>query len=109
MLEYLEQGGLRAGLVIAGFVGSIVSLTFVRGLTPLGAIGAILIGVASAVYLTPVAVEGFDLSRNAENGLAFGLGLFGMNLVGGVFRLSERFRAKPLETLNSIRRGHDDD
>ncbi len=53
-------------------------------------------GGACAAYATPIAAEILGLaSRHLENGLAFILGVIGMNVLGGIFRLSERWRDRP--------------
>ena len=104
-----ESLGIKFGAVVAGFIGGVVSLSMIRDLTPLSAVGTVLGGTACAAYLTPIALDFSDLSGSSEHALAFFLGVCGMNGVAGLFKVSERFKSKPLETLNDIRKGELDE
>lgn len=42
--------------------------------------------------------------RSFESGLAFVLGVVGMNILGGLFKLSERWRDKPTLDPEKIKR-----
>lgn len=106
-MSFLETLGLKAGVVIAGLVGGVVSLSLVRDLTPLKAFGTVLGGTACAAYLTPIALEYTGFSGATEHALAFFLGVCGMNGVAGVFKLSQRFREKPGETFQAIKQDQD--
>ncbi|MCH2165925.1 MAG: hypothetical protein MK098_14960 [Marinovum sp.] len=94
--------GIKLSAVLAGLIGGIVSLSFIRNLTPLKAVFATLTGAASAAYITPLIVNGFELGHELEHAVAFLTGLLGMNILAGIFKLSERFQQKPLETLRDI-------
>jgi len=102
---YLEALGLKLATVVAGFIGGVVSLSMIRDLTPLKAFGTVLGGTACAAYLTPIALHYTGLAGGAEHALAFFLGVCGMNGVAGVFKVSERFRAKPIETVMQLKNG----
>ncbi len=95
--------GIKLSGALAGLIGGIVSLSFIRNLTPLRAILATLTGAASAAYITPLIVRGFELEYELEHAVAFLTGLMGMNILAGFFRISERFQQKPLETLRDIK------
>jgi small basic protein len=103
--------GIKLSAVLAGLIGGIVSLSFIRNLTPLKAVFATLTGAASAAYTTPLIVSGFDFGHELENAIAFLTGLLGMNVLAGIFKISERFQQKPLETLRDIKnlKGPNDD
>lgn len=74
-------------------------LTFRKALT------AVLGGGACAAYATPVAAELAGLtSRHLENGMAFVLGVIGMNILGGIFKLSERWRDRPTLDPDKIKK-----
>lgn len=107
-LDIWEPLGLKIGSVVAGFVGGVVSLSMLRDLTPMRAMGTVIGGTACAAYLTPIALEYTGLSGASEHALAFFLGVCGMNGVAGVFKISERFRVKPLDTIGAIKRGEGD-
>lgn len=96
---------MQLSVVVAGIVGSIVSMAFVRKLTPFGALMTIVVGAAHTFYLTPPLVEWFDLTPKGGNLAGFFIGFVAVNFSGGVFRFFELFRAKPLETINEIRKG----
>lgn len=104
-MEFWEPLGLKAGTVVAGFVGGVVSLSMLRDLTPMRAVGTVVGGTACAAYLTPIVLEYTGLSGTSEHALAFFLGVCGMNGVAGVFKISERFKAKPLDTISGIKKG----
>lgn len=102
--------GIKLSAVLAGLIGGIVSLSFIRNLTPLKAFLATLTGAASAAYMTPLIVNGLELGADFEHAIAFLTGLLGMNVLAGIFKVSERFQEKPLETLRDIKdlKGPDD-
>jgi hypothetical protein len=104
-MAVLEALGLKSGAVVAGFVGGVVSLSMLRDLTPLRAVGTVLGGTACAAYLTPLAIEYSGLSGSSEHALAFFLGVCGMNGVAGVFKISEKFKTNPAETMAEIKKG----
>lgn len=104
-MDFWENLGLKAGVVVAGMVGSVVSLSMIRNLSPLGALGTVVGGTACAAYITPLVVEYSGLTGSSEHALAFFLGVCGMNGVAGIFKISERFRDAPAKTLNEIRKG----
>lgn len=92
----LDQFGIRLASLVAGLAGGILSLSMLPRLTFRKALTAVFGGAACAAYVTPLAVEYLGIaSRNLENGMAFGLGVVGMNILGGVFALSERWRDNP--------------
>ena len=67
-------------------------------------------GGACAAYATPIMAEIVGLqSREMENGLAFVLGVVGMNILGGLFKLSEKWRQKPTLNPDKIRNIGDDE
>lgn len=101
--------GIKLSAVLAGLIGGIVSLSFINNLTLLKAIFAILTGAASAAYITPLIVSGFDLGHELGNAVAFLTGFLGMNVLAGVFKLSDRFQQKPLDTLRDIKNLKDPD
>ena len=108
-MEFWEPLGIKAGSVVAGFVGGVVSLSMLRDLTPMRALGTVLCGTACAAYLTPIALEYTGLSGSSEHALAFFLGVCGMNGVAGLFKLSERFKMNPIETIKDVKQGKSND
>lgn len=97
--------GVKVASVIAGLIGGVVSLAYVPGLTPGKAFLAVVAGASSAGYLTPIVVNYLGLSAEQGHGVAFLLGLMALNVLAGFFRIGERFREKPGEILENLRRG----
>lgn len=93
--------GVKYAALVAGFIGGVISLAFLRELDRMQMALAVLAGTACAGYLTPVAIPmiaravGIESSESLENVAAFLLGLTAMNIIPGVLRLSEIFRRDP--------------
>lgn len=84
-----EVFGVRLVLAIAGFFGAVVSLSFVRGLTLIQIIASLIVGMASANYLTPVIVYYCGIPQAIELGAAWLVGLTAMNVIPAILRFSE--------------------
>ena len=93
--------GLQPLLIIAGFAGGAVSLIYINKLTVKIAGLAMISGISCASFLTPLIVEYFHLSLNAKYALAFIIGIMGLNLVGGFYKLGELFKKDPLKVLKN--------
>jgi len=93
-----------SGLKFAGLLGALVSLYFLKNLSGIKALIAVLVGTVCATYLTPLFLQFTTVADKAENGVAFLLGVFSMNLVGGIFKVSEKFRDKPIETFKKLKK-----
>lgn len=91
--------GAKKAPVIAGFIGAILSLYFIKDLTRTKAAVAVFGGAACAAYLAPVLIAWFGLqgSEEAESGAAFLIGILGMNIIGGVFYIGEQFKSNPFQ------------
>lgn len=98
--------GIKLAFAVAGFWGGVVSLSFVKTLTPKQALLAVLTGVASAAYGTPIVAHYvFNIEPNSAtvNAVAFVIGLTAMNLIPGIVRLSEFWKKDPLSVLRGVR------
>ena len=73
--------GIKYATVLGGFLGAIVSLSFVTELGWAARVSAVVTGTATAAYATPVIVTYWAIGPAAENGIGFLLGLTSMNLV----------------------------
>lgn len=98
--------GIKFSVIIAGFLGGVISLTFVRQLTKTQMAAAVSTGTVTTHYLTPLAVHYTGLGLDLESGVAFLIGIMSMNIVPGLLRLSEAFKADPRSFLTG--KGHDD-
>lgn len=105
MTGWTDALGLKVSTLVAGIVGGVLALSMMPQLTWRKAIAAVVGGGACAAYVTPIAAEFLNLtSRHMENGLAFVLGVIGMNVLGGVFKLSEQWREKPTLDPDKIKK-----
>lgn len=88
--------GIKPAQMVAGLIGGVISLAFVRDLSRWQMGLAVLAGGGCASYLTPVLAAYLHWGDNlqAQNGLAFVLGLCGMNIVpairSAVLKLAQR-------------------
>lgn len=101
-LEVTGLLGLKIGTVVAGLVGGVASLAFTTHLTPKAGFTAVLGGAICAGVFTPAVATFLSMSGSMESALAFILGVCGMNLVGGLFKVSEAFRNKPVSTFKEL-------
>lgn len=100
--------GVKLAYTVAGFWGGVVSLSFIKNLSPKQGVLAVLTGIASAGYGTPIATHYLLTSlptNGMANAIAFVIGLTAMNLIPGIMRLSELWKKDP---LSLIKGGHDD-
>ena len=81
-MTFLEALGIKPLTVIAGFVGSVVSLKFINGLSKWQSVTTVAAGTLVAAYCTPITVELLNLSPRLEAAIAFLGGLFGMSIAG---------------------------
>ena len=102
--QTLEALGVKMTLVVAGLVGGVASLAFVSSYSPKEGFAAIIGGTACAAYLTPIIAAKFNVMGSTENAIAFLLGIGGMNIIGGLFKLSAGFRKDPLRTVSDIKK-----
>ena len=87
-----DLGGINPHHAAAGFGGGLAALPFLKPANRLALVGSVIAGVATAMYLTPVAAEilaspkllASPMTARAELGLAFLLGLAAMVLIPAV-------------------------
>ena len=84
-----EVAGIDVGTLIAGLAGAVLSLLHEPNLTRMKALGQVVSGVASAVYLTPLASEYLGLGVSTHNALAYVMGLVGMRVSGVLIKVVE--------------------
>lgn len=94
--------GLKIGTIAAGLVGGVASLAFITNLTPKAGFTAVLGGTICAGFFTPAVAAFLSVTGSMESALAFILGVCGMNFVGGLFKISEAFRNKPVSTFKEL-------
>ncbi len=94
-----SMNSLSIPILVAGFIGSTLSLSLSRNITPLWAFMTVIAGTVSAMSLTPLAMKYADFGRGSQDALAFIIGVMGMNALVGVYKFSERFANAPNEIL----------
>lgn len=72
-------------VVIAGFLGSVVSMNFVEGMTQKQRLVAIISGMVMSYYLTPLIAFLFSYG-DYKAPIGFLVGLFGMSICAAIFR-----------------------
>lgn len=91
--------GVKFSVIVAGFLGGVISLTFVRQLTKVQMGVAISTGTVTTHYLTPLALHYSGAGLELESGIAFLIGVMAMNIIPGFLRLSEAFKTDPRSFL----------
>lgn len=99
--------GVEIGVALAGFWGAVASLSFIPQLKPYQAIGIVLVGTVTAMYLTPLVVPHLPVwvgdSESLKRGVAFVLGVTGMSIVGGIVKLGHLFQKDPLKVIRGTK------
>lgn len=86
MTAFLEAIGLKWLTLIAGFLGAVVSLKFIDGLSVVQRVSTVVAGSAIAGYCTVLVVDLFGLSTKLDGPVAFLIGLFGMSIAGALMK-----------------------
>jgi hypothetical protein len=100
-VNFLQEVGINAGLVVSGLFGSL--LTIKKGhATKLSAIAlSIATGVGSANYITPIVADSLNLTnRNMTFGIAFILGFLGLR---GIEMVLEKVMPQAAEEVKKTR------
>lgn len=98
-----EVLGLKFPTLIAGVIGGIISLSFIRNLSLFKGFTALLAGSFCAGYWTAPLAAYIGVSPDSDNAIAFFIGVVGMNLIAGIYKLFEAFSEKPLQTIKEWR------
>jgi hypothetical protein len=94
--------GVKHSALLAGFVGSLVALTFLRELTRLQMLTALGTGLATSTYLTPLVMHYFGVTQDMNDGVAFLLGVVAMNIIPAVIAISESIKNDPLAVIKKF-------
>lgn len=95
--------GVKHSALLAGFVGSLVALTFLRELTRLQMLAALGTGLATSTYLTPLVMRYFTIPSDMNDGVAFLLGVVAMNIIPAVIAIPEAIKNDPLAAIKKFR------
>jgi xanthosine utilization system XapX-like protein len=102
LLEFL---GIKLMVVVAGFLGGVIQLSWNRNLSVWGAVVSVLAGVCSASFVTPMINWYYSLPIPMENGVAFLLGLLGMLLSGKMYQFASQLTVERILGLFTAKRG----
>lgn len=95
--------GFKALTAMAGVIGGVVSLQYVKDLSIGRRALAVLGGGAMAAYGAPFALHYIGAPAQYEAGAGFFIGLFGMSAAGVMFRLFDHIREDPLAFWRAFR------
>jgi hypothetical protein len=96
--DLLDEVGVNLALIIAGLVGSFVSVGNKKDVGYLGKFISIISGGAIANYMTPLLINVLGLNQNWEYGFAFVLGFMGLEGVRWIIVLvKDKFGVKNKE------------
>lgn len=84
--------GIKYSVLIFGFVGAALSLSYAKEMTRPQALTAITVGTVVAVMATPLALHYGDLPAELDRAIAFFSGLGAMRAVPVLFSLIDRLR-----------------
>lgn len=99
-----EALGIKYATLLAGFVGAVVSLSFVKRLSRGAMVTAVAIGTVTAGYLTPMFLTYFRLPQEVMAGAAFLTGLTAMNVIPGILRITTWFKNDPSLSISGVRK-----
>lgn len=80
--DNIEQAKL---IVLAGFLGSVLSMSFVDGMSKKQRVAAIISGMVMAHYLSPLIAYLFK-EEDYQETIGFLIGIFGMSICSAIFR-----------------------
>lgn len=87
MKEFFESIGVNIGIALAGMFGSLIMLGKNSSANLRTTLFAIITGVSSANYITPIVSNMINISEQYQMGVAFILGFLGLK---GVEKISEK-------------------
>ena len=94
--------GIKLPLLIAGFAGAVVTLSYLKELKKSQVVMALITGALGAAYLTPITTHYLTIPDTLENGAGFLIGVVSMHLIPMILALAERYRSKPEQLLDVI-------
>lgn len=96
--------GVKLGVLVAGFFGGLLSMSYARPMGRFGWLTSVSAGVATSTYMTPIVFinlhhvldQWVSIPPETEFGVAFFLGLCGFNIIPGFVAISESWRRNPV-------------
>ena len=90
--------GISPSHVVAGIAGAFVRTVIQGKRLSWELVSACLVGALCAMYLTPLVAKWFGiglLDVSTINGLAFAIGMLGLSLADGAFKIAHRWASNP--------------
>lgn len=84
--------GIKYAAAIAGFIGALVTLSFLGTLTRLQAFSAVFTGSACAFYLTPIVMLYWSIPSTVIGGVGFLIGMTSLHIVPAILHLASLAR-----------------
>jgi len=91
----------KYAFLIAGFIGALLSLSFVRTLDR-HIYAALVTGAATAHYGTPLVGYLLGMPAGVLPGVGFLIGVMGMNLIPALLELSAEVARSPLQFIKTL-------
>ena len=104
MEDLLAKLGLKAVYLVSGFFGAIITLIFNKNLGYLKSVILVVGGTIGATFLTPLLIGLIPFFLEHEPTAGFLCGFLSMGMLGGLFRVSDRFKSDPIQTLKDIKK-----
>lgn len=96
-----KVAGVAKSSLIAGFLGSLISLQFLVDIDRMHRFFAVVTGTLSAYYITPFLISYFRVvSDGAASAFSFFIGMTSMSLFAGIFTLLKKWRKDPISFLS---------
>ena len=104
MSEPISLSALMAkyAFLIAGFIGALLSLSFVKALQVRHIYAALVTGAATAHYGTPLVGHFLGLPASVLPGIGFLIGVMGMNLIPALLKLSAEVARSPVQFIKTL-------
>ena len=106
MEDIIAKLGLKGMHLLTGLLGGAVALIFgkKRNTIPdkIHALCIVLAGAVCTAYFTPMLFVWKPSFENAEHGIAFVIGIFGMGIIEGIMNIVYKFKDNPIDTFKYI-------
>lgn len=99
-MDLEQQLGIKLSVLVSGFIGGIVSLTYETKISFLRALLLITGGASTAAYLQPVAQHYIGLPEQFSTGLGFVMGLVSMKIIEFLIENTEKYLQSTIKVKN---------
>lgn len=87
--------GIKPSSLLAGLLGAVLALPYMPSRRWWEKVFAVFGGMVCSAYLAPLVADRIGLGMTGHNATCFVVGVMGINIVSGLFGLSDRFRRNP--------------